>query len=444
MILGAPYSQSLEVTFHGRAAHAGMYPEDGRSAIAAAARAISEFRLGRVDEDSTANVGTISGGTATNIVPEWCTFVAEARSHDERKLADLVQEMQDAITFAAGVAECDVETKARKSYRGYRFAKSDRAVALAAGALTRCGHAVTYELSGGAADANVFNERGLEVVNLANGMADIHTPDEHIAVADLEAMVDVTLALVESALAVVMEERRLGPVVGLGTWNTFDTDDRLAREVVDSAFAAGTRLFDTSPMYRGAEAALAAALAGRRRRGDRRDEDLGDVGGRGPRAVRPAAGVVRRSRRGGAGAQPRALARASRVARSRARRGSHRPPRRHALPGLRDRRASRRRCETERFDVLQVPYNPWERECERELLPLAAELGVAVIAMRPLGGSGEDRRRRIELTAPQLEELGVESWAEALLRWALADPRIDSVIPATSRPARASGERAGR
>jgi tripeptide aminopeptidase len=201
VILGAPYSQSLEVTFHGRAAHSGMHPEEGRSAIAAAAGAISELRLGRVDDDSTANVGTINGGTATNIVPEWCTFVAEVRSHDERKLADLVQQMQDAITFAAAVAECDVETKARKSYRGYRFAKSDRAVVLAAAALERCGHSVTYELSGGAADANVFNERGLEIVNLANGMTDIHTPDEHIAVDDLAAMVDVTLALVDGALA---------------------------------------------------------------------------------------------------------------------------------------------------------------------------------------------------------------------------------------------------
>jgi tripeptide aminopeptidase len=199
VILGAPFSQSLEVTFHGRAAHSGMHPEDGRSAIAAAARAIAEMRLGRVDELSTANVGTISGGTATNIVPEWCTFVGEARSHDERRLAELVQEMQDAITFAASVAECDVETTMRKSYRGYRFAKSARAVALAATALERCGHTVTYELSGGAADANVFNERGLEVVNLANGMTNIHTPSEHISVADLEAMVDVTLALIEEA-----------------------------------------------------------------------------------------------------------------------------------------------------------------------------------------------------------------------------------------------------
>jgi tripeptide aminopeptidase len=201
VILGAPYSQSLEVTFHGRAAHSGMHPDDGRSAIAAAARAISEMRLGRVDEESTANVGTISGGTATNIVPEWCTFEAEARSQDERKLAGLVQEMQDAITFAAGVAECDVETTARKSYRGYRFTKSDRAVTLAATALAACGHEVIYELSGGAADANVFNERGLQCVNLANGMTDIHTPNEHIAVADLESMVDVTLALVDAALA---------------------------------------------------------------------------------------------------------------------------------------------------------------------------------------------------------------------------------------------------
>ena len=199
VILGAPFSRSLEVTFHGRAAHSGMHPEEGRSAIAAAARAIAEMRLGRVDDLSTANVGTITGGTATNIVPEWCTFVAEARSHDETRLADLIQEMQDAITFAAGIADCDVETKMRKSYRGYRFARNDRAVALAASALERCGHAVTYELSGGAADANVFNERGLQCVNLANGMTQIHTPDEHISVADLEAMVEVTLSLLDEA-----------------------------------------------------------------------------------------------------------------------------------------------------------------------------------------------------------------------------------------------------
>ncbi|MDQ5822497.1 MAG: M20/M25/M40 family metallo-hydrolase [Actinomycetota bacterium] len=199
IILGAPYSQALKVRFHGRASHSGMYPEEGRSAIAAASRAIADLRLGRVDEETTANVGTIQGGTAGNIVPEWCSFDAEARSHDERKLADLVQEMLETFAFAATLADCEVETSAKKSYRGYRFKRDDQVVRLAASALERSGHTPTYGLSGGAADANVFNERGIPCLNLANGMMSIHTPDEHIAAADLAAMVEVTLALVDAA-----------------------------------------------------------------------------------------------------------------------------------------------------------------------------------------------------------------------------------------------------
>jgi tripeptide aminopeptidase len=201
VILGAPHSHSMQVRFHGRAAHSGMYPEEGRSAIAAAARAISDLRLGRLDEDTTANVGLIEGGTAGNIVPEYCTFLAEARSHDERKLADVVQEMLDAVAFAAGLEECEVETEVHKSYRGYRFRRDDVAVRIAADALAASGFEPRFGLTGGAADANVFNERGLACVNLANGMTDIHTPEERIAVADLEAMVGVTLALVEAARA---------------------------------------------------------------------------------------------------------------------------------------------------------------------------------------------------------------------------------------------------
>jgi tripeptide aminopeptidase len=199
VILGAPHSHSMQVRFHGRAAHSGMYPEDGRSAIAAAARAISDLRLGRIDEETTANVGIIHGGTAGNIVPEWCTFLAEARSHDERKLQDVVQEMLDAISFAGGLEDCEVETEVHKSYRGYRFKRGDDVVRIAHTALERIGFTPSYGLSGGAADANVFNERGLRCLNLANGMQDIHTPDERIAVEDLERMVDVTLALVEVA-----------------------------------------------------------------------------------------------------------------------------------------------------------------------------------------------------------------------------------------------------
>jgi tripeptide aminopeptidase len=199
VILGAPFQCKLDVAFHGRAAHSGMYPEEGRSAIVAAARAIADLRLGRLDDETTANVGSIRGGSARNIVPERCFFEAEARCHDERKLAELVEEMLETITFAGQLAECDVETQVDPSARGYRFKRDDEPVRLAAAALDLIGLQPSYGLSGGGADANVFNERGLQCLNLANGMTDIHTPDERIAIADLERMVDVTLALVEVA-----------------------------------------------------------------------------------------------------------------------------------------------------------------------------------------------------------------------------------------------------
>jgi tripeptide aminopeptidase len=199
IVLGSPHARLLDFRFHGRAAHAGMHPEDGRSAIAAASRAIADFRLGRVDEETSANVGVISGGTARNVVPEWCSFTAEVRSQDERKAVQLAREMLETAAFAASLADCEVESEVRPSFPGYRFRESDSPVRLAAEALERAGYAPTYALSGGGADANVFNARGLRCVNLANGMTDIHTPDEHIAVADLEGMVEVTLALVDAA-----------------------------------------------------------------------------------------------------------------------------------------------------------------------------------------------------------------------------------------------------
>jgi len=201
IVLGAPGGVSMTVTFHGRAAHSGMHPEEGRSAIAAAAKAIADFRLGRIDEETTANVGLISGGTARNIVPEWCRIDAEARSHDDRKCTELVQEMLDAVTFAAGLTECEADTQLEHEYRPYRFRRDDLPVQLAAGALERIGVTPRYGLTGGGADANVFNEHGLACLNLANGMTAIHTPDEHITVEDLDRMAEVTVALVEAAAA---------------------------------------------------------------------------------------------------------------------------------------------------------------------------------------------------------------------------------------------------
>lgn len=232
-----------------------------------------------------------------------------------------------------------------------------------------------------------------------------------------------------------MLERRLGPVVGLGTWNTFDGDAELARAVVGAAFESGTRLFDSSPMYHGAEGALAAALDGRRDHAivatkiwatsveeghEQFARQLQWYGGRVD--VEQVHNLVlwREHLEWLRGEQD-----AGRIGRL----------------GITHYQASAfgalaEALNTNWFTVLQVPYNPWERECERELLPLAAELGVAVIAMRPLGGSDKNRRRRVELTDEQRAELGVDTWPQALLSWALADERVDSVIPATSRPER--------
>lgn len=239
-----------------------------------------------------------------------------------------------------------------------------------------------------------------------------------------------------------MIERRLGPAVGLGTWSTFDHDAALARQVVHAALASGTRLFDSSPMYGGGEASLSSALEGRR------DGTI------------VATKIWARSVDEGRAQFARQVEWFGRVDVEQV---HNLLSWREHLPWLEEQRDAgvigrlgvthyqssafgelADALRTGRFEVLQVPYNPWERDCENELLPLAEELGVAVIAMRPLGGSGEDRRRRVQLDDAQSAELGVDSWADALLAWVLADERIDSVIPATSRPERAaSNTRAG-
>ena len=199
VVVAAPSGCTLDVVFTGRPAHSGIAPEEGRSAVVAAARAIADLRLGRLDAETTANVGRIQGGTARNVVPDGCVLAAEARSRDERKLAELVQEMVDTFAFAAAVSECEVETTVEEKYHGYRLAPDDPALTLARGALERAGFEPREVEVGGGADANVFNEAGLRCVNLANGMTQVHTAEEHIAVADLEAMVGVTLELVALA-----------------------------------------------------------------------------------------------------------------------------------------------------------------------------------------------------------------------------------------------------
>jgi len=173
VIVGAPYHRELHATFIGRAAHSGIAPEEGRSAIVACARAIVDFRLGRIDEETTANVGVVRGGVARNIVPGLCELEAEIRSQNEKTQLELIEEMLETITFAAEQSECRAETKLIEIYRGYKFKPGDLPVVLARKALESCGFEPKLALTGGGADANIFNAGGLSCVNLTRPYKEI-------------------------------------------------------------------------------------------------------------------------------------------------------------------------------------------------------------------------------------------------------------------------------
>ncbi len=229
-----------------------------------------------------------------------------------------------------------------------------------------------------------------------------------------------------------MEERRLGPVVGLGTWNTFGGDAKTATAVVGAALAAGCRVFDSSPMYGGAEASLGAALDGRRDEAvvatkiwasdvdEGRRQYRRQLGWFGRVEIEQIHNLAAWKEHLGWLERERADGRVDRLGVT------------HYSPSSYGELADALR--TRRFDVVQLPLNPRERESERELLPLAAELGVAVIVMRPLG---EGVLVREAPPHSVLDELGVETWAQALLKWVLSDERVDLVIPATRSAGRA-------
>jgi tripeptide aminopeptidase len=197
LIIAAPSYFRVEAEFHGRAAHAGIRPEDGRSAIVAAASALDRMELGRLDPETTANAGRIEGGTAANVVAERCRVELEARSVDLDKATRVVERMVDALTDAASDAECDVETHIEEQFRGYRMPRTAPPVAAATAALTELGIEPEYVTTGGGSDANVFNAAGLPCLNVANGTAHNHEPDEFVTIEALESAFDVALSLVE-------------------------------------------------------------------------------------------------------------------------------------------------------------------------------------------------------------------------------------------------------
>ncbi len=203
MVLRAPGANHLQIEIEGLASHAGMAPEQGLSAIQTAAIAIARMRLGRIDHETTANIGRIEGGVARNIVPQKVTIVGEARSHDPDKLRQQTEHMLACCEKAAGMMTCTrdgievrprVRADVRADFPSMSVAEDAPTVMRAKRAAATLGQELKVRLGGGGSDANMFNSYGIETIILATGMKKVHTHDEFVAVAD---MVTVTELLVE-------------------------------------------------------------------------------------------------------------------------------------------------------------------------------------------------------------------------------------------------------
>ncbi len=199
VIVSSPTQHRVLADFAGVEAHAGIRPEDGSNAIAAAAAAISRMELGRLDEETTANVGVISGGTSGNVVPGHCQIVAEARSLDAGRAAEVAGALSDACAWGATEHGCDADVRVEELFRGYKLPSSSPALALAEAGLRRAGVEPVRTATGGGSDANALIVSGFDCTLLANGTEANHTPDESVSARNLDAMLEVCEGIVAEA-----------------------------------------------------------------------------------------------------------------------------------------------------------------------------------------------------------------------------------------------------
>jgi tripeptide aminopeptidase len=199
VIVATPTQQKIRADFAGVEAHAGIRPEDGSNAIAAAAAAISRMELGRLDETTTANVGLIEGGTSGNVVPGHCGIVAETRSLDAERAAEIAGKLTEACAWGASEHGCDVDVQVEELFRGYELPKDSAALALAEAGLRHGGLEPARVAIGGGSDANALRLDGFDCVLLANGTADVHTANERVAAGDLDKMLEVCEGIVAAA-----------------------------------------------------------------------------------------------------------------------------------------------------------------------------------------------------------------------------------------------------
>ncbi|MGV2938320.1 tripeptidase T [Mesobacillus sp. LC4] len=201
IIVAAPTQAKVAAVIHGKTAHAGVAPEKGVSAITIAAKAVARMPLGRIDEETTANIGRFQGGTQTNIVCDHVEILAEARSLIPEKMEAQVAKMKEAFESAAqemgGKADVDVQVM----YPGFKFGEGDLVVELAKKAAVKIGRSSELLHSGGGSDANVIAGFGVPTVNLAVGYEEIHTTNERMPIEELNKLAEMVIALIEEVAA---------------------------------------------------------------------------------------------------------------------------------------------------------------------------------------------------------------------------------------------------
>jgi len=199
LVYSAPTQDIFEVWIHGKPSHAGAQPEDGISAILVAARAIARMKLGRIDPETTANVGVITGGTATNIIPAECYLKCEARSRNQDKLDKQRDHMIACFREEAAAAGVTVEIKTENAYQAYELGMDDPVLTIGMAAAERIGLEPLLRVTGGGADANVFNTNGVPTTVLGCGMQNIHRHDEFVHISDMVKSTQLVVSIVQTA-----------------------------------------------------------------------------------------------------------------------------------------------------------------------------------------------------------------------------------------------------
>lgn len=197
IVVKAPSQNTIRAAFKGRSAHAGACPEQGINAIQAASIAIAGMKLGRLDGETTANIGVIKGGRAGNIVPEETMVTGEARSRDKEKLQKVTDEMIGCFKAGAEEAGAEVVVEVIREYDSFVLTENDEVVETVIAAMRRSGLEPELVSSGGGSDTNVFNQKGIRSVNLSIGAEDVHTTREHIAIDELEKLAKLLVEIVK-------------------------------------------------------------------------------------------------------------------------------------------------------------------------------------------------------------------------------------------------------